>query len=528
MIDELKENLKILSLKVKHQIFKNLQGNNLPKRRYRVYNNVKYDYTDRKGIKQCQCYWDSTKRIYKFDILNVTHMILNLIKDEEVYKTSLKKLYFFIENNGVSKEDISVYTNNALYSFINKLNKCILSEIEFTNESHLNNLNLQFDEKDIEKLINGFIDELMGKSAYTKLEIELSGIVLNFNRFVTDNLELRRPNKNDLRKLFLRDPHLEYLGIAEMPTCPSAIMCITFPEDNTTYEPTIEISHFTKIIIRLLTLFKIGDIKCLNFKVETYSILKSDAYRMYHNVNNILNYINSSLDLYFPIYLGDGHKQKKYTLTLPFARHLNDFINMIGTEIYNLSPKKGHLYINIAYGHYLNALMQHDSIMEGFYVEKRITEAIMGLESLYKKEKSERSYTVRKRISKVFDVLVKYEPIRYRELLKNNYDPIKVRKRIEEAYKIRNAFAHGDRPNPDQLEEIEIHLKEIDDEYTGLNDLLTHLIDYLRISIILLLFNEKNKFIDLIDAALINCKNDELDKAFSKTKSLILLNNIDL
>ena len=122
----------------------------------------------------------------------------------------------------------------------------------------------------------------MGKSANTKLEIELSGIVLNFNKVVMENLELRRPNKKDLRKLFLRDPYIEYPGIAEIPTCPSAIICITFPEDNTTYEPTIELSQFTKIIIRLLTLFKIGDIKCLNFTVETDSILKSDAYSMYH------------------------------------------------------------------------------------------------------------------------------------------------------------------------------------------------------------------------------------------------------
>lgn len=406
--------------------------------------------------------------------------------------------------------------------------KCILSEIEFTNESELSNLKIQFDEKDIEKLINDFIEELIGNSANTKLEIELSGIVLDFNKVVINDLELRQPTKNDLRKLFLRDHHLEYHGIGEMPTCPSAIIStISFPEDNTTYEPTIELVSFTKIIVRFLTLFKIGDIKCLNFKVETNSILKSNAYKMYSNVNNLLNHINSTLDLYFPIFLGDGFKQKKYVITLHLAHHLNEFINTIGNEIYNLSSK-GNLHINIAYGHYLNALIQYDTIMEDFYIEKRITEAIMGLESIYSNERGELPYRVKIRISKVFDTLIKNEPKKYRELLVNNYNPINVKTRINEAYKIRNAFAHGDRPKKNTYNKIEKNLKGIDNEYKGLDELLIHLTDYLRSSIILLLFTGKDKFIELIDNSLINCKNEELDVVFSKTKNLFLLNNVNL
>jgi hypothetical protein len=128
MVAELKENLKILSLDVKDRILKNFQDNTLPKLRYRVYNNIEYNYGNGQTIKQCQCYWDSSNRIYKFDILNVTHSILNSIKDEEIYKTTLNILNLFIENNGVSKEDITVYTSNALYSFINKLSKSILSK----------------------------------------------------------------------------------------------------------------------------------------------------------------------------------------------------------------------------------------------------------------------------------------------------------------------------------------------------------------------------------------------------------------
>ena len=125
-------------------------------------------------------------------------------------------------------------------------------------------------------------------------------------------------------------------------------------------------------------------------------------------VNNILNYVNSSLNLYFPIYLGDGHKQKKYALNLPLAHHLDDFVDKIGTEIYNLSSKE-HLHINIAYGHYLSALMQHDYILEDFYLEKRITESIMGLEALFLTGKSKSSSKVKKRTSKLFEMLLKIE-----------------------------------------------------------------------------------------------------------------------
>jgi len=84
MVKELKESLKILSLKLKNELINNLHENNLPKLRYRVYNNIKYDYTNMECIKQCQCHWDSTKRVYKFDILNVKYKLIELLKSEEI------------------------------------------------------------------------------------------------------------------------------------------------------------------------------------------------------------------------------------------------------------------------------------------------------------------------------------------------------------------------------------------------------------------------------------------------------------
>ena len=103
-----------------------------------------------------------------------------------------------------------------------------------------------------------------------------------------------------------------------------------------------------------------------------------------------------------------------------------------------------------------------------------------------------------------------------------SYNPIKVKKRIEDGYKFRDEFAHGDRPS-DEL------INELKKQYGDLDNLLTYLIDYLRISIILMMKNDKKELIKFIGDALFKPQNEEkLEEVLSKTKSLILLNNIDL
>lgn len=200
-----------------------------------------------------------------------------------------------------------------------------------------------------------------------------------------------------------------------------------------------------------------------------------------------------------------------------------------------IEPKMGKMfsyetiYLMVAYEHYLNALMQHHDVSDNYFIEKRITETIMGLEALYLTEHAELSYRVKIRLSKIFHILSKNEPLRFKELLMNIYSPEKIYKRIEQGYEIRNQFAHGARPSSKKLDRIDRKLKEIDAEYNGLEDLLTNLIEYLRISIVLFLFIDKNEFIDLIDSTLINSENeDKLNTALSGINSQILLNNIDL
>ena len=92
--------------------------------------------------------------------------------------------------------------------------------------------------------------------------------------------------------------------------------------------------------------------------------------------------------------------------------------------------------------------------------------------------------------------------------------------RINDGFRVRNKYAHGEHISPDMLNEFTT-------KYGGIEELLNHLLDYLRISIILMTFNNKNDLLDLITDSLIkNECNKELTNAFSKANSFILLNNV--
>ena len=57
--------------------------------------------------------------------------------------------------------------------------------------------------------------------------------------------------------------------------------------------------------------------------------------------------------------------------------------------------------------------------------------------------------------------------------------------------------------------------------------MLTYLLDYLRISIITMHFNNKKELLKAIDKAMIK-KDNDLNKELSEVKRLFLLNNVDL
>jgi len=157
-------------------------------------------------------------------------------------------------------------------------------------------------------------------------------------------------------------------------------------------------------------------------------------------------------------------------------------------------------HIAIAYKRYCDGLLQNGVL------ERRIANAVMGLESLFLKggEMQELIYRLSIRIAKIFVLL--------------GYDSYKVKDIVRDAYKVRSLFVHGAHLSYKQK-------RKLNREYGDIRSFLLSLLDYLRISIIVMIFmkKEKEEFLDLIDDSLVDHDKDtQLANLLTSVKSLIL------
>jgi hypothetical protein len=155
----------------------------------------------------------------------------------------------------------------------------------------------------------------------------------------------------------------------------------------------------------------------------------------------------------------------------------------------------------IAFNRYSDSLLQYDLI------ERRIANAIMGLEALYFKpsgEMQELQYRLGIRIAKILGIL--------------SFNSINVRCTIKDAYTIRSIFSHGGHL-------IYKETRKYETKYGGdIKNLLNSILDYLRISILvsMTLHTEKDEFIDTIDNALIdNLANQRLIGVLNQVKLIV-------
>jgi len=151
-------------------------------------------------------------------------------------------------------------------------------------------------------------------------------------------------------------------------------------------------------------------------------------------------------------------------------------------------------YLTIAHDRYKDSL-KHDTV-----IERRITNAVMGLESLFSggKERSEVLFRLGIRAAKL--------------LGSKDVPPKGIQKTIKDAYDVRSKFLHG------SLLEAKGKNK-LAKKYDGdVANLATTILEYLRRAILTFLFLEKPKeeIIQLIDEALIS---DELPPALIMIRS---------
>ena len=156
-------------------------------------------------------------------------------------------------------------------------------------------------------------------------------------------------------------------------------------------------------------------------------------------------------------------------------------------------------YLTVAYNRYTDALFQNGVL------ERRIANAVMGLEALFIKsgEVQELVYRLTLRMSKLLSFL--------------GYEPYEVKKIVNDAYKVRNLFAHGGHLSYKEKRKLESKYKDV-------KNLLQQLLEYLRISIIVMILSnrEKDELIDLIDDSFIDKRQEEmLNDIVSKAKMIL-------
>ncbi len=327
------------------------------------------------------------------------------------------------------------------------------------------------DSSEIEKITIRFINDLAGRPVTTKARVELQGVTLRSERISLDvGINIRQPNKEDL-EVTIR-PGFHQLS----PPNPSAIIEIELQGprgQNVALQTTIQ------QFVALFRLFDVGSVKSTSYEMESDSVIGWTGRTIHVSGDK-----SAALETYV-IKDEDEEKLKRFWSTMS---------NALPKDIYDFQKQVNH--ITLAYDRYSDALL-HNGI-----IERRVANAVMGLEALLLEESQELSYRLGMRASKLLSLMGK--------------NPLEVRAIMKDAYFIRSAFAHGS------------HLtykakKKLEQRYGTVKKLLLQLLDYLRVSIVVMILSHKGKeeFIDLTDDALVDsARHDQLKACISGVKTI--------
>jgi len=332
--------------------------------------------------------------------------------------------------------------------------------------------------KDIDQFIKTFLKDLKEEPVKYGAKVELDGIVILPERIefkIGDtNIILRQTKIEDLEKEFpvyrsTMQPYLEP---------PSAILNIEFLGRQAN-----EIQLKIEQAITILRLFKVGSVRYISYYMHSESIIDIMA----SGTLTVRKSEKASEKSH--IAKEDVQRLKKFwqAMTKPLP---SSFYELRETRLD---------HITIAYKRYCDALLQNRIL------ERRIANAVMGLENLFLKggETQELIYRLSTRIAKIFGLL--------------GYDPHKVKETVKDAYKVRSLFVHGGHLSYKDK-------RKLNNKYGDIRNLLLSLLEYLRISIITIVFaeREKEEYLDLIDDSLVDeNKKKQLVNLLNSAKNVI-------
>lgn len=291
----------------------------------------------------------------------------------------------------------------------------------------------------------------------------LSGIYIEPDSIKINNkVCIRRTQKSDLEytKELLMD-------IPVSRRIPSSILEIKLSvnEEKESFE-------YINKIFESLRLYKLGAIYSLESKTQKKTIIWPST-----------KSIGWSNGFYFGF--------RKYTVKESEIDIFIKFINIFESRLSFDKAKKEFWSLGITIDRY------NDALLEKTDIDRKLTTAVMGLESLFSlpKEKGENAYKLSVRVSKLLGYL--------------NFESDKTKTFIEKAYKFRNMVVHGSYIQPKERKEM--------------NKIFPEILSYLRISIIVFLLShniKKNDMIIKIDKSLVS-------SSYSENLKKIVENNIE-
>lgn len=451
MDDEIRSSLKDLALSVRRTVDDGIAKGTLkpedePFFRWKV---DKFQYTD-KGPTYSQARGESLAKPSWF---HATIKLTESIKKSNEYNIALDQL-----NNAFGKIDALPL---HLESFIGKLI-----------HRHLHDSKLSDDDVDV--LIETFLKDLRGEPIKCGADVELQGIVLRPEKIEPDfGIIIRQTRIEDLEN------EVPEHGFArhDFPPHPSAIMSI-----DSVGRAGPEIQERVEEAIIMLRLFKIGSVKWTRYHLRSESVIGIAGGTL------ISGSRTGALETYL-VTQEDVVKLKKFWQTMSRAVPEN-FIEF-GIK------KPDHL--SIAYKRY------SDALLENGLLERRIANAVMGLEALLLKpgEIQELPYRLGVRVAKLFSLL--------------GHDPHEIRKTIGDAYRVRSLFAHGGQLSYERRRKLEAKYKDV-------KVILLSALEYLRILIITMILSRRGKseFIDLVDDSLVDRKREEfLNSIISSARDIL-------
>ncbi len=318
-------------------------------------------------------------------------------------------------------------------------------------------------------------DSLIEYASLFKSELELSpteyryvhyldGIFLEADSIkINDNVLIRKTQESDLeytRDIFLDIPVPRYMGI------PPSIL-----EIDLSAKDERDCHEYVTRIFNALRLYKLGSIYSTESILTKTTIIWPMAQQRSGGSRNYSAY-------------------RKYTVKQSDGDAFVNFINATERKLDFDKEEKKYRSLGISTERYNSALL------ESVTIDRKLMTAVMGLESLFtfEKDRGENAFKLGIRVAKLLGHL--------------DFDAERVRASVEKAYNFRNKVVHGSFISQEDSKKM--------------NETFPHILNYLRISLIIFLLNQvigKDKLIGIIDKSTIsNIHDEELKKLVKKAK----------